>query len=325
MNDNLNLLRLIYEEFVLEPVEAIDIFCVLKREEGYMPRKIKKLLTDEASNKGWTDKEAKSRIKSLKEDTNKFGVLNRKYQRSGVVSLFKNYDSFLKAFLKRFPSPQDVHLPFYAWDDEILSLYIKIVYEKKIALSTIQKALSSYHVPSHLHFLTSSANLNSNNCHIFLWFIRFLKLEGTKFSHILPLRFECKNDFSTNYKTLNLYPYDKFTSENNIYKFLERCVPKNINLKNTIFLIVESETKVEYFKKVFLTTEYIPKAHFVFFKPLKDMKKLASLSGCYELDVFLGLYKPIYKKIRKYLSDIIPNTTNPATVIRDIKKYMTKI
>ena len=151
MNDNLNLLRLIYEEFVLEPVEAIDIFCVLKREEGYMPRKIKKLLTDEASNKGWTDKEAKSRIKALNEDTNKFGVLNRKYQRSGVVSLFKNYDSFLKAFLKRFPSPQDVHLPFYAWDDEILSLYIKIVYEKKIALSTIQKALSSYHVPSHLH------------------------------------------------------------------------------------------------------------------------------------------------------------------------------
>ena len=52
MNDNLNLLRLIYEEFVLEPLEAIDIFCVLKREEGYMPRKIKKLLTDEASNKG---------------------------------------------------------------------------------------------------------------------------------------------------------------------------------------------------------------------------------------------------------------------------------
>lgn len=82
---------------------------------------------------------------------------------------------------------------------------------------------------------------------------------------------------------------------------------------------------MEYFKKVFLTTEYIPKAHFVFFKPLKDMKELASLSGCYELDVFLGLYKPIYKKIRKYLSDIIPNTTNPATVIRDIKKYMTKI
>lgn len=135
-----------------------------------------------------------------------------------------------------------------------------------------------------------------------------MKLEGTKFSHILPLRFECKNDFSTNYKTLNLYPYDKFTSENNIYKFLERCVPKNINLKNTIFLIVESETKVEYFKKVFLTTEYIPKAHFVFFKPLKDMKELASLSGCYELDDFLVLYKPIYKKIRKYLSDIIPNT-----------------
>ena len=47
MNDNLNLLRLIYEEFVLEPVEAIDIFCVLKREEGYMPRKIKMLLTNE--------------------------------------------------------------------------------------------------------------------------------------------------------------------------------------------------------------------------------------------------------------------------------------
>lgn len=56
------------------------------------------------------------------------------------------------------------------------------------------------------------------------------------------------------------------------------------NLENTIFLIVENETKMEYFKKIFLTTEYIPKAHFVFFKPLKDMKKLASLSGCYELD-----------------------------------------
>lgn len=325
MNDNLNLLRLIYEEFTLTSEEAIDIFCVLKREEGYMPQKIKKFLIDEAQKKDWTDKDATLRIKALNQDTNKFGILNRKYQRSGIISLFKNYENFFKAFLKRFPSPQDVHLPFYTWDDEILSLYIKIVYKKTIALSTIQKALLSYYVPSHLHFLTSSVNINSNNCHIFLWFIRFLKLEGGKFSHILPMRFECKNDFSTNHKTLDLYPYDKFTKDDNIYKFLERCVPKNVNLENTIFLIVENETKIEYFKKVFLTTEYIPKAHFVFFKPLKDMKKLASLSGCYELDDFLVLYKPIYKKIRKYLSDIIPNTTNPSTVISDIKKYMTKI
>lgn len=325
MNDNLNLLRLIYEEFALTSEEAIDIFCVLKREEGYMPQRIKELLTDEAKKKDWTNEKAIFRIKALNEDTNKFGILRRKYQRSGIVSLFKNYDSFLKAFLKRFPSPQDVHLPFYAWDDEILSHYIKIVYKKKIASSTIQKALLNYNIPSHLHFLTSSVNLNSNNCHIFLWFIRFLKLEGTKFSHILPMRFECKNDFSTNCKTLNLYPYDKFTNDDNIYKFLERCVPKNINLENTILLILENETKMEYFRKIFLKYTYIPKANFVFFKPLKDMKKLASFSGCYELNDFLILYKPIYKKIRKYLSDIIPNTTNSSTVISDIKKYMAKI
>ncbi len=322
------LLKCIYNEFdIKDDNTIIDIFCMIKQlDDKLPPRKIKELLPS-AFNFDFYERNLSYIFKY--DDTNYFGVIRRKYQKSGIISLFHHQEDFLNAFLKRYPSPQDVNLPFWNWNLQILQHYLKIIYKKGFSEYVLKKVLMS--VPTHTTnpFLSSSRNLiNSNEYHLFVWYICFIKTEK-KLNHYIPIRFDCEN-LETNYNSLKLYETNtelntkrNKSNNNNIFLLLRRCLPKTDSPENCVFLINKSIFKEKYFEQEFLRldNDFFLESKFVFIT-INDIKNLYKQNSCTYLHEFYKSFKQFKKNIVEYIKFDATIDNNPLQKIREIiKKY----
>ena len=217
--------------------DFIDITILLKQlKDKLPPRKIKKSLDTSFESDLF---ERNYGYISKYNDTNYFGVIRRKYEKRGITALFHHQENFLNAFLQRYPSPQDVNLPFWDWDLEILQHYLKLVYKKEFLDYILKKVLAS--APKHTvnPFLSSSRDyINSKDFHIFIWYIIFIKRNNSKqFTHYIPIRFDYKES-QTNSKALKFYEVNDHSKHgyvyhsNTIFLLLKKCIPKNATSEN---------------------------------------------------------------------------------------------
>ena len=235
---DITLLKIISSEFNFkDDRDFIDITLLLKQLENKLPpRDIKKDLDSSFEINFYNRNQA---YISKYSDTNYFGIIRRKYEKSGIIALFRHQEDFLNAFLHRYPSPQDVNLPFWDWDLEILQHYLKLIYNKKFPDYVLRKVLAS--VPQHTvnPFLSSSRDyINSENFRIFIWYIIFIKRNNSKqFTHYIPIRFDYKES-QTNSKSLKFYEVNDHSKHgymyhsNTIFSLLKKCIPKNATSEN---------------------------------------------------------------------------------------------
>lgn len=307
--------------------DFIDITILLKQlKDKLPPRKIKKSLDTSFESDLF---ERNYRYISKYNDTNYFGVIRRKYEKRGITALFHHQENFLNAFLQRYPSPQDVNLPFWDWDLEILQHYLKLVYKKEFLDYVLKKVLAS--APKHTvnPFLSSSRDyINSEDFHIFIWYIIFIKRNNSKqFTHYIPIRFDYKES-QTNSKALKFYEVNDHSKHgyvyhsNTIFLLLKKCIPKNATSEKYVFLINKSTYKEKYFKKEFLCLASdnidLLQTKFVFIKS-NDIQKIYQQNSCSDLKQFYKYFKQCQKKITYYKKyEIKDHTDNPLPPIRKI-------
>lgn len=302
---DIDVLKHVYTEFNIKDSETlVDLFCIIKQfDDNLHPKDIRKLFTIEFDSDFY--KKNKDYI-SKYNDTNYFGIIRRKYEKKGIVSLFRHQIDFLDAFLQRYPTPQDVNLPFWNWNIEIIQHYIEIEYNRHFPEYFLKKALNSIPEYNTNPFFSSCRNyIYSKKFHPFVWNIKFIK-STKKYTHYIPIRFDCRN-METNSNSLKFYSvntHDQIPQKiDNIFSLLRRCIPTNISANECIFLIIKSNYKETYFTKEFLAlndTDLL-KTKFVFIS-LRDIKTLYQTLSCSYLNDFYISYSPCHKSIKNYVS-----------------------
>lgn len=331
--NDLTLLKCFYNEFDIKDAKTkIDLFCMLKQlDDKLSPQKIKKLLLTAFDSEFYsTNKEYISKYN----DTNYFGVIRRKCQKSGVTSIFHYQKDFLNAFLKRYPSPQDVNLPFWNWDLPILQHYLKLVYKKDFKNYILKKVLRATPTHDNNPFLSSCRTfINSNKYSPFVWYIRFTKT-GKFFNYYIPIRFDCKN-LETNSNSLQLYKsyiksehipkLDPVRATNNIFSLLQRCIPKTVSPENCIFLIISSPLLEKYFKKEFLDLQNVSflETKFVFIS-VYDIKTICLMSSCDYLKLFYEQFKPCRDNLSNCIKNCQYSILNDTDYIKKIRPILNK-
>lgn len=304
MSDSLEILKKL-EAFSLSPVQKINLSCAIQLLDGISTRRIKENLR-QMSNV--TSAEQK-RIKQLMKKNN----LSRLRQRSSVnpTSIFKK-EEFLELFLKKYPSPQYVNLPFADWDFEILKHYLEIVYRYETSDRRLKDILSKHPISQILPFLTISRDIfDSDKIETFLLYIRFIQENSnSKYTHFVPIKFDClKND-------VTIYKEFKITSNYegiNIFNIAENYLPKSTVNKNAVFLILYTTKTMDLFRKNFLEYPKLPKSTFIFIK-YSELKKLALANQTTYIKYFFDWLNPWYKKIKD-----IPTNENPQFFTREFK------
>ena len=322
MTSKLDLLKNIYDNYNINRDDVIiDLLFIIKYLEAgeKRPKNFINLINKNYSqefiqkNKDYLDSYIYKRYK--------FNHLVEKYKRSGIPSLFKLNSYFFKVFLENNPTPQNVNLPFYDWDSDILYHYLNIAFNSKIAYYAVENAVAS--LPPRqgieLPFLSCIKEYMFKDYNIFLWYIPLLSLDK-KDDHYIPLRFDCIGDTGTNVEQLNAS--DKFYSVKNPYydrfALLEKSIPHHLPHSKSIHLIITSRKIKQCFKTSFLRMEHMPDSIFLF----TSYKNLNNIAEAYpEMQYFYTSFKPVYHEIRKYLKK---RPSYRAKIIHNIKRIMRK-
>lgn len=304
---NLIILTEIYNNFPIKNLKTkIDIYIAKMRLEGNMPKIIKELLKEEFLTNETSD-DIKKYINEYINDTNKFGILMRKYKATGVTSFFKK-EEFLKIFLQYAPYPQHVGLPFFKWDMQILSHYLYLKYNFAICERTTEDVLKKHTASAKFPFLSVSSGYLTHDYTVYFCLIRLLKLDNStnEFSHYVPIRFSMDSEYSTNrMRFCETKAKKTSTFFNDVYHTLEATLPKNVSSEKVLFLLSHTEHREELFRKHFLKSKTLPKATYIFLNEQKDLKTLSNHSNNKNL---LTFYK-YYKFIRKDINQVFANVT----------------
>lgn len=298
------LLKEVYNDFnIKDSATIIDLFALIKYfDDNLSPRKVSELFVTEFDSDFFESN--KNHINKYN-NSNYLGTIRRKYKRSGIVSLFHHQLDFLDAFLQKYPSPQDVNLPFWNWNIKIIQHYIKLKYEKFFPEYVLKKVLSSIPEYKTNPFISSCRNyFNSNNFHFFVWDIKFIKSNKkspNKYTEYIPIRFDYKN-METNQKTLKSYNVQSNNKNDNIFLLLRRCIPSNNKANECIFLIIKTNYKESYFLDEFLKLDYndFLATKYVFIN-LSDIKTMFNNLPVDDLEYFYNMFKPCHKSINNYI------------------------
>ncbi|WP_418620934.1 hypothetical protein [Sellimonas intestinalis] len=288
MINSLQILKNIETAFSLTPIQKIKLSCAIQLLESKKPRQIKRYFSDMLLNPDLTPEE-KNAIECFYHKNYLYRLKNRLL--TYPVSIFKKGD-FLKLFLKRYPSPQYVRLPFIDWDIDILRHYLSLAYNYITSERRIKDALSSYSPNEELPFLTFSGDiLLRPQINTFLFIDYLIKApvqsKSKDFTHFIPLRFDCKTS-----KSNKLKAYRYADSKKDIFELAENMAPSQ--RINALFFCLETQNRVIHFKNCFLRRKTLPNSTFIFLK-LLHLKKLSKSHNTTYIKPFYEWVSPVIK------------------------------
>lgn len=307
----LDYLKIVSKFRIKDPYVQIKLKCVICYLERVKQKTIRSDLQDWKDNLDPSEQDyelKKHYLEHYIDSPNNLSYLKRHVMRKGVLGLYRKRDDFLIDFLNYAPTPQNVRLPFFLWDEEILGHYLSLGLGVDIKEETLKQALSIHHMKSvfknknNLPVLSNCKQLFSSSINSYFYIIFMLKNDTGKTNKYMALRLAL---LVTGNTEANCKIYDYVPNENipDIYDTLERCLPKKTDPYDVTFFIINTEAKHTLFKKSFLNRKSLPKSSYFFLHKVSNLEDMAT---CIASNDLLDLYqyvKSSYDAVRKYVKN----------------------